>query len=152
MTNRLIIDRFTGGYGFLSNFHTSPVAYEGRQYRSVEHAYQAAKSLRGAVRDRIANLKIAGEAKREGRRVQLRPGWEGMKLQVMLDLLRLKFRESDLREAILATGDAELVEGNDWGDNFWGVCMDRGKNHLGKLLMQVRDELKVKSRTREGGP
>jgi hypothetical protein len=63
-----------------------------------------------------------------------------VKLDVMLGLLRRKFTQLDLRRQLLATGDAELIEDNDWGDHFWGVCMGVGENHLGKLLMQVRGE------------
>jgi N-glycosidase YbiA len=98
-----------------------------------------------------------GDAKRMGRRLKLRPDWEEVKLGIMLDLLRLKFRpvilkprslgptlstfQTSLTGRLMATGEAELIEGNDWSDHFWGVCMGVGENHLGKLLMRVRKEL-----------
>lgn len=62
---------------------------------------------------------------------------------VMLQLLRQKFLgDEELRRKLLRTGDAMLVEGNYWGDTYWGVCFGSGKNMLGKLLMQVREELR----------
>jgi len=83
------------------------------------------------------------EAKRLGRRVRLRSDWEQVKYDVMLDVVRAKFNQHpDLAQKLLATGDEELVEGNDWGDTYWGVCNGRGKNMLGKILMRVRAELR----------
>ena len=60
----------------------------------------------------------------------------------MEDFLRQKFTDSDLKEKLLATGDAELIEGNHWGDVIWGVCNGIGENNLGKLLMNIRNDLK----------
>lgn len=82
----------------------------------------------------------AGQAKRRGYRVKLRDDWELVKLGIMEDLVRQKFNEKTLGDMLLATGDAELVEGNDWGDKFWGVCDGEGQNMLGKILMKVRSE------------
>ena len=148
---------FSGRYGFLSNFYRCHVEHEGIVYPSVEHAYQAAKTLSTNERSRIATMSDPGEAKRAGRRIKIRSDWEQVKLGAMLDLLRIKFAIADqvhhttLLDALLATGDAELVEGNWWHDQYWGVCNcgrdgtcakngGVGENHLGKLLMQVRDE------------
>jgi len=134
------ITSFRGPYRFLSNFHPCLIKRDGLTFSSVEHAYQAAKSLDPAVRAEFTESIPPGAAKRRGRRVKLRPDWEEVKLDVMLGLLRRKFTQLDLRRQLLATGDAELIEDNDWGDHFWGVCMGVGENHLGKLLMQVRGE------------
>jgi ribA/ribD-fused uncharacterized protein len=139
-----VITSFKGSYSFLSNFYPSPIPYEGMTYNSVEHAYQAAKSLDPEVRKKFlkpGRRGGAGAAKRMGQRVVLRPNWDHIKLDIMLDLLRIKFATGELRRALLSTGDAELVEGNDWGDRFYGVSMGEGENHLGKLLMRVRAEL-----------
>jgi len=68
-----------------------------------------------------------------------------MKADIMLELLRLKFAFYDLGMLLLATEDAVLEEGNWWGDTYWGVCPSgsgNGENMLGRLLMQVREELK----------
>lgn len=75
----------------------------------------------------------------------MRSDWEEVKLGVMEGLLREKFSDPELRRKLLATGERELVEGNDWGDSFWGVCAGRGKNHLGRLLMKLREELRATS-------
>jgi ribA/ribD-fused uncharacterized protein len=72
----------------------------------------------------------------------MRDDWNDIKIDVMRDLLQEKFSDDDLRELLLATGDAELIEGNTWNDYFWGVCLGEGQNWLGKLLMEVRKELK----------
>lgn len=73
----------------------------------------------------------------------MRDDWERVKLAVMLDLLRQKFAHADLRAQLIATSDDVLVEGNTWGDTFWGMCNGVGLNHLGRLLMQVRAEVRT---------
>jgi ribA/ribD-fused uncharacterized protein len=135
------ICEFVGDYRFLSNFWPVIVTLDGRQYSTVEHAYQAAKTLNPLQREYIREAPTPGNAKRRGRSIDLRTDWEEIKLTVMLALLRQKFDRPDLREALLQTGDAELIEGNTWGDCFWGVCRGKGRNHLGRLLMQVRSEI-----------
>ncbi|MDD2731190.1 MAG: NADAR family protein, partial [Candidatus Portnoybacteria bacterium] len=87
-----------------------------------------------------------GQAKKMGRTVTMRKGWDQHKADVMLGLLRQKFQDPSLRERLLATGTQKLVEGNSWHDNLWGSCgctrcKDKGKNLLGRLLMQVRAEI-----------
>lgn len=137
------IDRFTGKYIFLSNFHFPCYVYfEGRYYKSSEHAFQAAKTLDEVERDRIAQSPTPYKAKRLGRKVKLRNDWDQVKLDVMEKILRNKFTDKNLKHALLETGDAELIEGNTWGDTYWGVCRGKGQNHLGKLLMKIRDELR----------
>jgi predicted NAD-dependent protein-ADP-ribosyltransferase YbiA (DUF1768 family) len=110
-------------------------------YPSVENAYQAAKSHGMDTRLLVCS---AGEAKKLGKLGMLRPDWEEVKLGIMEDLLRQKFSIPELQEKFLATGDATLIEGNWWGDTFWGVCRCKGENHLGILLMKIRDELRSK--------
>jgi len=131
------IDTFSGRHRYLSNFSPAPVKLDGVTYPTVEHAYQAAKTLGDQTHFQTGS---PGDAKRRGRVVGLRPDWESVKVAVMLDLLRQKFADRDRMSALLGTGDAELIEGNTWGDRFWGVCRGSGENHLGKLLMQVRAE------------
>lgn len=135
-----IIDSFTDKYHFLSNFYPCTIEYQRLDYPSVEHAYQAAKSKDQSVRLSIRDASSAKDAKRKGRRIKLRDDWEKIKLKVMLKLVRIKFQQPTLRKKLLATGDAVLIEGNWWGDKFWGVCNGAGENHLGKILMRVRDE------------
>ena len=144
-----MIDSFTGEFRWLSNFYPSPIKYEGIIYPSVEHAYQAAKVLDRSKRKQFLHIK-PGEAKRLGKRVRLREDWEKVRFGIMEDLLRLKFtRHADLKEKLLETGNEELIEGNNWSDFEWGVCNGRGKNHLGRLLMKVRDSLRNGAATDE---
>jgi ribA/ribD-fused uncharacterized protein len=137
------IVRFEGQFAFLSNFAPSPLTYEGISYPTVEHAFQAAKTLDLDKRSRMARLTSPAVAKKEGRRLELRPDWDDVRIGVMLNLLRLKFAlDSALAEQLMQTGGALLVEGNHWGDRFWGVD-GHGENNLGRLLMQVRSELNL---------
>jgi len=135
-----MIAEFQGQYRWLSNFHLTPVVYEGQVYPSSENAYQAAKTLG----DRSAFLHVTpGVSKKLGRRVKLRPDWEAVKVDVMRDVLRSKFALPDLAQMLLETGDQPLIEGNTWNDTFWGVCRGKGQNRLGLLLMEIRSELKA---------
>lgn len=136
----MTIDHFRGEHAFLSNFYAAPVTYRGVPYPSVEHAYQAAKSDPPAAH--LAGVSAAN-AKKMGRGLRLRPDWEQVKVGVMRDLLRLKFAIPELRAMLLATGDARLVESNSWGDSFWGVYHGRGENWLGRLLVEVREEIRA---------
>jgi ribA/ribD-fused uncharacterized protein len=136
------IDRFTGDHEFLSNYHPSPIEVDGILYATLEHAFHAAKTLKLEEKRAIAAAATPGDAKRMGRKVQLRPDWEQAEVGIMGALVRLKFTaHADLRAKLLATGDAELIEGNWWKDTFWGVCRGQGRNELGKILMKVRSEL-----------
>jgi len=137
------IDSFRGDFRFLSNFWMKDVMFEGMCYPSTEHAFQAAKTRDHAKRVEIRNAKTCRDAKRMGRTVLLRDEWELVKDRVMLEVLREKFKDGFEKDALLATEQAELVEGNTWGDTYWGVCKGTGKNMLGKLLMQVREELQI---------
>ncbi len=133
---------FDGEHHWLSNFHSVRVWFDGDAYPSVEHAYQAAKTIDKDERAFVRRAPTAGAAKRYGRSVTMRADWETIKLDVMLELVRRKFATPYLRARLLETGSVELVEGNHWGDRFWGVCKGAGENHLGRILMQVREELR----------
>ena len=137
-----MINKFEGDYAFLSNFYYSPFIYRGRQYPTVEHFFQAHKAKTEEDFIMILLEATPGGAKRAGRKVNLREDWEEVKDSLMLEALRAKFSIQGLREKLLATGNEELIEGNHWNDTYWGVCNGIGKNMLGKLLMQVREEIK----------
>jgi len=145
-----VIDDFRFKYRFLSNFHLVDVEFEGETYPSTEHAYQAAKSYDSAIRKRIREVDSPGLAKRLGSAppkglTNASKDWDSRRLIVMEDLLRQKFApNTELAKMLLETGDAKLIEGNTWGDTFWGVCNGKGSNHLGILLMKIRNELKEK--------
>lgn len=137
------ITSFTGEYRFLSNFWPCDIQFIDRIYPSVEHAYQASKTVIESEREIIQCATTPGAAKRMGKKVTLRSDWEVKKLLFMELFVGQKFTDPGLRDKLLATGDAELTEGNRWGDTFWGVCNGVGENHLGKILMRLRETLRL---------
>ena len=134
----MTIDSFRGGHAFLSNFAAVKVRLDGVEFPTVEHAYMAAKTIDPRHREWVRGASTPGKAKRMGRQITLRADWEDVKLQTMEMLLQQKCSQEPFRSQLDATGDALLVEGNTWGDRFWGVCRGEGENHLGKLLMKIR--------------
>lgn len=138
-----MINSFTGSYSWLSNFEPCNIIFENDRYETSEHAYQAAKTLDKNYRGIIANCVSPHLAKKMGKRIELRSDWEEVKIPIMETILREKFASgTPLAQKLLDTGDEELVEGNWWGDKFWGVCDGVGENNLGKLLMKIRNELR----------
>lgn len=142
------IDRFDGEFAFLSNFYYSDIVYGkyGWCWPTIEHAFQAAKTLDDNYQSHILMAGTPGQAKRLGRSVALRPDWEQVKLGVMKELLALKFAPgTELAAKLIATGDRQLTEGNNWNDKYWGVCRGIGMNWLGRLLMDQRSFLQGES-------
>lgn len=134
------IDCFRGKYFFLSNFFASNIRYNGLTFLNNEAAFQAQKCPKRASEFCELN---PSDAKRLGRKVRLRSDWESVKDDVMYDVCHAKFSQNaNLRRQLLNTGNAELVEGNTWGDRVWGVCGGVGENRLGRILMRIRDEMK----------
>jgi ribA/ribD-fused uncharacterized protein len=158
MTAKRAITEFKGTYRFLSNFYPCQIPYEGLCYPSAEHAFAAAKTHDPEMRLKIATSGSPTNAKRLGRSMNLRPDWEAARFTVMAELLRIKFAPgSGLADRLIATGGAELVEGNTWHDQTWGdchcgrdACSALGDNHLGRELMRVREELSVQTYERIG--
>ncbi len=136
-----VIDSFRGDFGFLSNFYEATIYVGGERYRSIEHAYQAHKTLDLDLRRLIREAKTSGIAKKLGQAVKIRDDWESVKVDLMRDFIRRKFENPFLRLQLLATEGARLVEGNTWGDVFWGVCKGKGQNWLGKILMDERSRI-----------
>jgi len=133
-----MVKGFNGEYRFLSNF-VGGVYFEGVWYPSVENAYQSAKTLDESKR-RIFRWISASNAKKEGRKLEIRSDWEKVKVDIMSSLVFDKFyRDKELRCKLLETGDMYLEESNTWGDKFWGVCDGEGRNELGKILMKIRN-------------
>ncbi len=135
---------FFGLFSFLSNFFPAKVHYEGLDYPSVEHAYQAAKWPQNKRQE--FTMISAAEAKKLG---QNAPGlnmkeWNEKKYNIMAILVLQKFLYNQtLKEMLLATEDAYLEETNHWGDTWWGVNEDgEGKNNLGHILMGVREVIR----------
>lgn len=136
-----MISEFRGKFYFLSNFYSSPVYYCGRTFRNAEAAFHSQKDPARAGEFTRLN---PSEAKRLGRRVRLRCDWEEVKDGIMFEVVMAKFGGSQaLADALLATGDEKLVEGNTWGDRYWGVCDGKGLNKLGGILERVRENLRM---------
>jgi len=150
-----MISEFQGKYRWLSNFYPCKIVLDGEDYNTVEHAYQAAKVDKSAVtivriggknvekrvRELVGETATPGMAKKLGKRLNLRTDWEVVKVGIMKDLLRQKFSQEPFRSQLLATGNCQLVEGNYWGDTYWGVCNGKGENILGNLIMTIRNEI-----------
>lgn len=145
------IAEFKGKWSFLSNFDPSPIqttmpnSSVRIEYPTAEHAFQANKSMSVKDRQRIASAPSASAAKKLGRSLTLRPDWDLVKYRVMEGVLALKFKQNpDLHDKLLDTGDAVLIEGNEWHDQIWGSCncerhvYQQGQNALGILLMYHR--------------
>lgn len=136
--------RFYNEYWFLSNFCNAPFVDPelDLEYQTTEHYYQAAKTLDPVEYEKIRTAPTPGKSKYLGRCCTIRPDWNDIKIQIMARALALKFTQNPaLQKKLIATGELELVEGNTWGDTYWGVCNNIGENHLGKLLMKLRTEL-----------
>jgi ribA/ribD-fused uncharacterized protein len=136
---------FRGEYGFLSNFWQCDFTLFGHIWDCSERAFQWAKQGTDEGRQAVLNASLTGRTgvKAVGRQYPMTPEWDKIRIEVMTGILRAKFGQNqDLKERLLATGDAELVEGNSWNDRFWGVPFGgTGQNWLGKVLMFVRAEL-----------
>ena len=135
------ITSFKNKYFFLSNFYFCPIEMKNVIYPSVEHAYQASKTFVEAERAWILSAPTAAVAKKRGKKITLRDDWEDVKLKIMKELVKRKFGNTTLQIKLKKTGDAKLIEGNWWGDTFWGVCNGIGENYLGKILMEVRSKI-----------
>jgi ribA/ribD-fused uncharacterized protein len=143
-----MITTFRNHYDFLSNFYPSKVIYEGVFYVCAENAFQAAKTLDPSIQQQFSYLSPV-KAKRFGTQVDLRSDWEEVKVEIMLEIVRAKFIQNvELKKRLSDTCSEEIMEGNTWHDNFWGVCECEkcggkiGKNILGRILMKVREEIK----------
>lgn len=137
-----MIKIFRGEYAFLSNFYSCLIEYNGLLFGSVEAAYQAQKTLDEKIRQEFTRYD-SREAKRKSKLLTVRTDWRKVKLQIMQDLLLIKFADPLLKQKLLDTGQSMLVEGNTWHDRYWGVCEctecgGTGEDWLGRLLMKTR--------------
>ena len=135
---------FTGECEFLSNFYPCTLFRGGKNFDSSEALFQSYKCADEDDVNLFVSPCSASMAKRLGKKVALVDDWEHKRVEVMEDILRIKFQIPVLREKLVSTGNKILEEGNTWGDKFWGIDIKtgEGKNMLGKLLMKIRDELK----------
>jgi len=141
-----MIQQFQGDYRWLSNFAPVKIIFEGHEYSSVEHAYMSAKSDDISWKEFCAiSSNTPGMVKKASKTIKLKSNWENLKLQVMENCVRQKFLQEPYKTKLIETGDKYIQEGNMWGDKFYGICLktNQGKNHLGKIIMIIRDELKI---------
>ena len=133
---------FRGPYSFLSNFYQCDIILFDGLYNSVEHAYQASKTLNVQERTDIRYASSPKKAKQLGKFVTLIDDWENKKIDIMRELITQKFSSKELSKKLIATGNAPIIEINWHGDKYWGVDMrGNGENNLGKLLMECRQKL-----------
>lgn len=141
MHNTNDIRGFSGDYRFLSNFYVCQLEVDGVLYDSSEHYYMSQNTTDSRWRDLIISASSPSKSKELGKKAPLRKDWEEKyKNQSMMCGLMAKFDNDNLRQKLIATGDAYLEETNHWGDTYWGVCNGEGKNMLGRMLMYVRDK------------
>lgn len=134
------IDMFREEYEFLSNFYPAKMEFEEVAYYNSEAVYQAQKCKYPEDKLKFANM-YADEAKKFGRKVEMRKDWDEVKVDLMAKIVEAKFSQHpELAVRLLETGDKPLKEGNSWGDVFWGIdhATGEGENHLGKILMELR--------------
>lgn len=159
-----MIYHFRGEYGWLSNMYNTEVLYQDLKFPASENAFMWEKCRNCKVEikdtDKDKGLFEVGElipwtqycllmppniVKIKSREVELRPDWNEIKLQIMYDVLVIKFSNPVLRQKLLDTGTENIVEGNYWNDKFWGVDMkatpNEGENWLGRIIMDIRNKI-----------
>lgn len=135
-------------YGCFSNFYPCTITFNGLTYKNSEAAWQSQKIVSESQRKEFTTLNPS-EAKKLGRRVELRKDWEDVKYNIMVDICMAKFSQNpELGEILKSTGSEEIIENTTgWHDNIWGNCdcekckNKPGQNLLGKALMEVRSKL-----------
>ena len=135
---------FHGSLDFLSNMYNCTVMYNGCTYKCAESAFQAQKCIKESEKRLFVGIN-GFDAKRLGRKVSLKSNWEIEKLAIMEEIVRAKFLQNPILAKKLISLQGNIQEDNSWNDTFWGVCNGVGENHLGKILMKIRDELNSSS-------
>ncbi|PNS07316.1 NADAR family protein [Solilutibacter silvestris] len=136
-------------YGAFSNLFRRSMVFEGREFPTAEHAYQAGKARKESVREWILSAptpSLVAMAAHGLYTWDINPNWSKTKFGRMREVLRAKFTQhEDLKALLLATGDARLVEAgrtDNLVNRTWGEVNGKGQNMLGVLLMEVREELR----------
>jgi len=141
--------RFENEYAFLSNFYPSPIEFLGQTCPTAEHFFQALKAEKWEDAISIIQAPTPGLAKKMGRKVTMRKDWEDVKVKMMCMVVKQKFVQNpELAKKLIDLPDEKIIETNYWGDTFWGVCEGKGRNWLGKILMEVRSYLRKQEELR----
>ena len=135
--------QFVGKLDYLSNMypHKMYVQLDGveMEFSCLESAFQACKS-EDSLTHQVFQTLNGYEAKRLGRQIPIRGNWKQIRVEVMYQLLKLKFSDPYLVSLLIMTPDDDIVEHNTWNDTFWGVCNGRGEDNLGKLIRKIKQE------------
>jgi ribA/ribD-fused uncharacterized protein len=137
----MVINQFIGKYAFLNNFYPSSIWIEGKQYKTVEHAYNSFKVLDEELAERIRLATTPLVAKKLSKGVLMQPRWLEDRIKIMEKLIRLKFESPFLADELQKTYPSQLIWENRVGERFWGVHKNVGENHLGIILMKIRNEI-----------
>ena len=138
--------KFDGEYSFLSNMYSCKIHWDGEIFPCVETAFQYAKCAdeneKELFIDKRGYWHNGYTARSIGRKVKLRKDWNIYRMDVMYQLLEDKFYHNEgLRKALCDTGNLYIQEDNTWNDKFWGVCNGEGMNMLGKMIMEIRQNI-----------
>lgn len=140
-----MIYKFRNEYSWLSNFYPCEVELEGIKYSSVENAYMSAKSNDSKWKE-FCRTNSAKEVKKKSKEIELIDNWNKKKISIMKKLLEQKFNQFPFNQKLLATKNQNIIEGNEWNDEFWGINLKKnpnyGENMLGRLIMSIRSKLK----------
>jgi len=144
------ISSFRGKYFFLSNFFPCDISHRDKTFQNVEQCFQYEKAI--IFHDEYTTNKILAapnptDAKKLGKTIKNFniTLWNNIRKDEMFSILTNKFNNPILAEQLRQTDNAELIEGNTWGDTYWGKYNGTGQNILGKLLMEIRSAIKVNS-------
>jgi hypothetical protein len=145
-------------YGVFSNLHRRPISFEGRDFPTAEHAYQFGKARKPAVQEWLMaapSPSLLAMAAHGLYAWDIAPGWSQAKVDRMRCVLQSKFSQhADLREILIGTGDARLVESataDSSVNRFWGEVNGQGRNMLGTLLMEVRESILARNEHQDDG-
>lgn len=128
-----------------SNFSAHRVEFKGVHYATVEHAFHAQKFTDDMLQQKIRECAspLAAWQLAQNLKLQRKTDWNDVKVRILTEIIRAKVQQhTEVRDALLATGDVEIIEVNP-NDSFWGSGADgNGQNNTGKILMKIRDELR----------
>jgi len=146
MENKLERKFLKGTY--LSNFYICSISFvlfdEKIIFKSAEHLFQAMKATNLEDVKKIANCETPKEAKKIGNEIKIIQNWDLIKIEKMKEIVFQKFFQNEiLKKELIKMKDEDLIEWNDWGDIFWGKNIEtgEGENNLGKILVEVRNNL-----------
>jgi ribA/ribD-fused uncharacterized protein len=132
-----LVNWFSNRYPF-----DKPLAKSGLLYETVEHYYAAHKTTNGDIRAKIAAMRYPLQAKKYAQKIKIRSDWDEIKNSIMFEALSWKFAPETSWYKKLILTNYDIVEWNNWHDNYWGICVcgkcTGGLNQLGRMIMKFR--------------